>query len=251
VSRLSGKHALITGGTTGIGLETAKQFIAEDARVIITGNNPENLANAQAGLGPAATVVQTDAADVAGQHHLAKTVANTFDRLDIVFINAGIADWRPFEQWDPTAFERQLTINFTSPFFLLQALLPYLANPSSVILNSSNSAHRGLDTSSAYAATKAALASLARSLSRELLGHGVRVNAISPGVIDTPLYTKIGIPAEHAEEAMSRIRANIPLGRFGTTYEIAKFVVFLASEESAFAVGSDFVIDGGGTALVR
>lgn len=251
MGRLSGKRALITGGTTGIGFEAAKQFIAEDAQVIITGNNPGNLMKAMAELGPAATGIQTDAADVSAQGHLAESVAKTFDQIDIVFINAGIADWRPFEDWDEKAFERQLTINFTSPFFLLQALVPYLANPSSVVLNSSNSTHSGFATSSAYAATKAALASLARSLSRELLDRGVRVNSISPGVIDTPLYTKIGIPEEYAKEAMNRIRTNIPLGRFGTTREIAKLVVFLASDESAFAVGSDFVIDGGGTTLVR
>jgi NAD(P)-dependent dehydrogenase (short-subunit alcohol dehydrogenase family) len=193
--------------------------------------------------------VQADAIDMEAQRALAMTVAKTFGELDVAFLNAGVSDWRPFGDWDEAAFDRQWVINFKAPFFLLQALLPYLANPSSVILTASNSAHGGFDRANAYAATKAALASLAPSLSRELLPRGVRVNAISPGVIDTPLYGKLGIPQEYFEGAMEGIRAGIPLGRFGTAEEIAKAVVFLASDESGFAVGSDMIIDGGGATL--
>jgi NAD(P)-dependent dehydrogenase (short-subunit alcohol dehydrogenase family) len=249
VHRLEGKRALITGGTTGIGLATAKEFLAEGAEVIISGNNPEHLEKAQAELGPQVTAIGADATDVAAQRRLAAAAAEKLEKLDIVFLNAGVADWRPFERWDEAAFDRQFTINFKSPFFLLQALLPHLASPCAVVLNASNTTHGGFEHSNAYAATKAALTSLSRSLSRELLARGVRVNTISPGVIDTPLYQKAGIPAEHFDTAMQTIRAGIPLGRFGTVYEIAKAVVFLASDEAAFAVGADFVIDGGSTTL--
>ncbi|MBM9506152.1 SDR family oxidoreductase [Actinacidiphila acididurans] len=247
MNRLDGKRALITGGTTGIGLETAKQFLAEGARLIVTGSNPENLKKAQAELGDQVTVVAAEATDMDAQRRLARTVADTFGQLDVVFLNAGISIWQPFEDWDEQTFDRQLTINFKSPFFLLQALLPHLASPASVIVTGSNSAHGGFDRANAYAATKAALASLAPSLSRELTGRGVRVNTVSPGVIDTPLYSKLGIPAEYYDSAMEGIRAGIPAGRFGTAREIAAAVVYLASDDSAFALGSDFVVDGGAT----
>ncbi len=246
MSRLAGKRALITGGTSGIGLETAKQFLAEGAQLIVTGVTPSNIDKARVELGPDVAVLRVDAGDLAAQRKLAQTVQERFGALDIAFLNAGVSDWRPFEAHDEASFDRLFTINVKSVFFLMQALVPVLANPASVVLNSSNSAHGAYATANAYAATKAAVSALMRSWNADLLrSHGVRVNAISPGPIATPLYDSI--PAEYHQGVMDGIRATIPVGRFGEAEEIAKTVVHLASDESRFTVGADLVIDGGQT----
>jgi NAD(P)-dependent dehydrogenase (short-subunit alcohol dehydrogenase family) len=245
MGRLNGKRTLITGGTSGIGLETARQFLAEGARVALTGTRAESLEEARQALGPDAVVIRSDAGDVASQRALAGAVRDAFGGLDAVFVNAGVAPFRPLEQWDEAGFDHSLAINLKGPFFLLQALLPLLANPCSVVLNTSINARIGAPGSSVYAATKAGLASLARTLSGELIGRGVRVNAVSPGPISTPLYGKLGLAAPDAEKMAQAIRSQIPLGRFGEPSEVAKAVVFLASDESAFTVGSELVIDGG------
>ena len=245
MNRLTNKRALITGGTSGIGLETARQFLAEGARVAITGSTDASIAAARHELGDGVLILRSNAGVVAEQPALAKAVGEAFGGLDVVFINAGVAELRPVEQWDEAAFDRTLSINLKGPYFLLQALLPLLANPSSVVLNTSVNAHIGMPTSSVYAASKAGLISLARTLSGELIARGIRVNAVSPGPISTPLYGKLGLSAEDLQKTAESIRALVPAGRFGTTSEIAKAVVFLASDESAFTVGSELLIDGG------
>jgi len=245
MNRLTSKRALITGGTSGIGLETARQFLAEGARVAITGSSEASIAAARRELGDNALILRSNAGDVAEQPALAKAIGEAFGGLDAVFINAGVAELRPVEQWDEAAFDRAMAINLKGPYFLLQALLPLLANPSSVVLNTSVNAHIGMPTSSVYAASKAGLISLARTLSGELIGRGIRVNAVSPGPISTPLYGKLGLSAEDLQKTAESIRALVPAGRFGTPTEIAKAVVFLASDESAFTVGSELLIDGG------
>ena len=156
-----------------------------------------------------------------------------------------MAELRPLEAWDPAGFDRSMDINLRGPFFLIQALLPWLANPSSLVLNTSINAHIGMPTSSVYAATKAGLLSLARTLSGELIGRGIRVNAVSPGPVSTPLYGKLGMSAADLDKTAQAILAQVPAGRFGEASEIAKAVVFLASDESPFAVGSELIIDGG------
>ncbi len=245
MTRLEGKRTLITGGTSGIGLETARQFIAEGARVAVTGTNPKTIAEARAVLGEGAAILRVDAGDVAAQAGLARSVAEAFGGLDAVFINAGVAELRPIEAWDVAAYDRSFAINLRGPYFLIQALLPYLANPASIVLNTSINAHIGMPTSSVYAATKAGLLSLARTLSGELIGRGIRVNAVSPGPISTPLYGKLGLAAADLEKAAAGILAQVPAGRFGNPGEIAKAVVFLASNEASFTVGSELIIDGG------
>ncbi|MEI9982273.1 MAG: SDR family oxidoreductase [Aliidongia sp.] len=247
MGRLQNKAALITGGTSGIGLETARQFLAEGARVAITGTNPATIEAARAELGKEVLVIRADAGDVAGQLQVAKAVRETFGKLDILFINAGVGDFRPIEQWDEAGFDRSFAINVKGPFFLVQALLPLLANPASIVLNSSINARIGMPTSSVYAATKAALISLARTLSGELIGRGIRVNAVSPGPISTPLYGKLGLAEADLKAMENSILGQLPAGRFGNPSEIAKAVVFLASDEAAFTVGSELVIDGGMT----
>jgi NAD(P)-dependent dehydrogenase (short-subunit alcohol dehydrogenase family) len=245
MGRLAGKRALITGGTTGIGLETARQFLREGARVMITGNNPKNLDVAQQELGSDVVAVLSDAADLGAQKQVAGKVRETFGGLDVLFVNAGIVDMRPMEQIDEAAFDRSFAIHLKGPYFLIQVLLPLFANPASIVLNASVNAHIGMPNTSVYAATKAALASLVRTLSGELIGRGIRVNAVSPGPISTPLYGKLGFSEAELKSVAAAIQGQVPAKRFGTPGEIASAVVFFASDESAFTVGSELLIDGG------
>ena len=245
MDRLKGKRALITGGTSGIGLETARLFVQEGARVAITGKNPATLDAARTELGSEVLVIASDASDVAAQKTVAETLRQAFGSLDILFLNAGIAELRPVEQWDEAAFDRSVAINVKGPFFLIQALLPILANPASIVINASVNAHIGMANTSIYGATKAAVLSLARTLSGELIARGIRVNAVSPGPISTPLYGKLGFSEAELKAVSASIASQVPAGRFGNASEIAQAVVFLASDESAFTVGSELLIDGG------
>src|SRR5216683_2774080 len=233
MNRLKDKRALITGGTSGIGLETARQFLNEGARVAITGTNPATIEVACAELRGDVLVIRADAGDVAGQQAVAEAVREAFGGLDILFVNAGVADFRPIEQWDEAGFDRSVAINLKGPFFLVQALLPILANPASIVLNTSINARIGMPNSSVYAATKAGLISLARTLSGELISRGIRVNVVSPGPVATPIYGKLGMAKEQLDGVANAIREQIPLGRFGEPVEIAKAIVFLASDESS------------------
>ena len=245
MDRLKGKRALITGGTSGIGFETAKQFLREGARVAITGKNPAALEAARKELGSDVLTILSDASDAAAQKRVAETLRQAFGGLDILFVNAGIAELKPIEQWDEAAFDRSFALNVKGPYFLIQALLPIFANPASVVLNASVNAHIGMPNSSVYAATKAALLSLARTLSGELLSRGIRVNAVSPGPISTPLYSKLGLSEAELKTVAASIQSQVPVGRFGKPSEIAHAIAFLASDESAFTVGSELLIDGG------
>jgi len=245
VNRLKDKRALITGGTTGIGLETAREFLNEGARVALTGKNPATLDAARKELGSEVLIISSDASDRAAQKELAQTVSRAFGKLDVLFLNAGIVDLRPIEQWDEAAFDRSFGVNVKGPYFLVQALLPVFAKPASIVLNASVNAHIGMPNTSVYGATKAALLSFARTLSGELISRGIRVNAVSPGPISTPLYGKLGLSETDLKAVSTSIQNQIPAGRFGNPSEIASAIVFLASDESAFTVGSEFMIDGG------
>jgi NAD(P)-dependent dehydrogenase (short-subunit alcohol dehydrogenase family) len=245
MNRLHGKRALITGGSSGIGLETAKRFAAEGARVAITGRNAGTLESAKGELGEGVLYIQSDAGDASSQKKVAETVGEEFGELDILFLNAGIAELKPVEQWNEAAYDRSFATNVRGPFFLIQALLPLFANPASIVLNASINAHVGMPNTSVYGATKAALLSLARTLSGELISRGIRVNAVSPGPVSTPLYSKLGLSAADLEATAEAIRSQVPAKRFGTPGEIASAVVFLASDESAFTVGSELIVDGG------
>ena len=245
MGRLAGKYALITGGTSGIGLATAQTFIAEGAQVAVTGRNPVALEQAQALLGNNGWVIAADSGDAAGKRQLAATLADRWPQLDVVFINAGDVTHAPFGDWREAEWDRLMNINLKGPFFLLQALLPLLANPASVILCGSVSAHIGLPTSSAYAASKAGLLSLARTLSAELLPHGIRVNGLSPGPVRTPALDKLGLSAQALSDLQEEIKNLVPLGRMGTPQELANAALYLASDESSYVLGSELRVDGG------
>jgi len=245
MDRLQGKRALITGGTSGIGLETAREFLAEGARVAVTGKNPSSLDAARKELGKDVLVIASDAGDAKAQKQVAEQIRSAFGGLDVLFANAGIVEMKSVEQLDEAAFELSFNINLKGPFFLIQALLPLFANPASIILSGSVNAHIGMPNTSVYGATKAAMASLARTLSGELISRGIRVNVVSPGPISTPLYGKLGFSDAELKNVAAAIQSQVPAHRFGNPSEIAKAVVFLASDESAFTVGSELLIDGG------
>ena len=245
MDRLKGKRALITGGTSGIGLETARQFLREGARVAITGTNPKTIETARGELGENVLIIAADASDAAAQKKVAETIRQAFGGLDVLFVNAGVAELRPVEQWDEAGFDRLMALNVKGPYFLVQALLPVFGNPTSIVVNASVNAHIGMPNSSVYGATKAALLSLTRTLSGELISRGIRLNAVSPGPISTPLYSKLGFSEADLKAVSASIQSQVPAGRFGSPSEIASAVVFLASDESAFAVGSELQIDGG------
>ncbi|MBL5904367.1 SDR family oxidoreductase [Serratia fonticola] len=250
MSRLAGKYALITGGTSGIGLETARQFIAEGATVAITGRSASGLTAAGEMLGDV-VLLHNDAGDIGQQPILAAQLAKSWPRLDILYINAGDVTHRPLQEWDEQRYDQLMNTNLKGPLFLIQALLPLLGNPASVILCGSVSAHIGLAQSSVYAASKAGILSMARSLSAELHPRGIRVNGLSPGPTATPALGKLGLPAQAEQALREEIRALVPIGRMGTALELAKAAVFLASDESSYMVGSELLIDGGVGNLAR
>jgi NAD(P)-dependent dehydrogenase (short-subunit alcohol dehydrogenase family) len=245
MDRLQKKCALITGGSTGIGLETARRFLQEGARVAITGKNPARLEAAYKELGNDVLIIPSDAGDAPAQQAVAETLRQAFGALDILFVNAGVADLRPVEQWDEAGFDRSVATLVKGPFFLIQALLPVFAKPASIVLNASVNAHIGMPNTSVYGAAKAALLSLSRTLSGELIARGIRVNAVSPGPISTPLYGKLGLSPADLKAISASLESKVPAGRFGTASEIAHAVVFLASDESAYMVGGELQIDGG------
>ncbi|ACZ77822.1 short-chain dehydrogenase/reductase SDR [Dickeya parazeae Ech586] len=243
--RLQDKYVLITGGTSGIGLETARQFLKEGAIVAITGRSQESLLAAGRELGNNVLLLQSDAGVTAAQRTLAGQIAQHWPRLDVLYVNAGDVTHRPLQEWDEATYDRLMNTNLKGPFFLIQSLLPLLANPSSVILCGSVSAHIGLPQSSVYAASKAGLLSLARTLSGELAGRGIRVNGLSPGPTETAALGKLGLPPQEEDALREQIKHLVPIGRLGTPWELAKAAVFLACDESSFIVGTELQVDGG------
>jgi NAD(P)-dependent dehydrogenase (short-subunit alcohol dehydrogenase family) len=236
---------LVTGGSSGIGLAAAQAFAAEGARVVITGRDEATLAQAAALVGAGTIALRNDAASVAGAKALAAALAERDLRLDAVFINAGIAKLAPFADVTEDLWDLTFDTNVKGAYFQIQALRPLLAEGASIVLNGSVNAHIGMAGSSAYAASKAALISLAKTLSAELLPQRARVNVVSPGPVHTPLYGKLGFDAATLENVAGQIRQLVPLGRFATPEEIASTVLHLAARESAFIVGTEILVDGG------
>ncbi|BAN23030.1 SDR family oxidoreductase [Caballeronia insecticola] len=241
MNRFEGKTVLVTGGNSGIGLATAQAFAAEGARVVITGRDEASLAAARETLGANAIAIRNVTGTVAAARELAQRLADEHVRLDAVFVNAGIATFAPFTDIDEKAWDETFAINVKGPYFQIQSLAPLLNQGASIVLNGSINAHIGMPMSSVYAASKAALVSLAKTLSAELLPRGARVNVVSPGPIATPLHEKLGL----VDDAAAQLQSQIPLGRFGKSSEVAATVLHLAAQESGFIVGTEIVIDGG------
>ena len=223
--KFGGKVALVTGGNSGIGLATALAFAKEGARVVLTGRDQTTLDKAAAQLGKNVIAVRSDAGNVADGIKLAALLQQQGVMLDAVFINAGVAKLAPFEAVGEEMWDATFNTNLKGPYFLIKALLPLLSPGAAIVLNGSINAHIGMPNTSVYAASKAAMISLAKTLSSELLSQGIRVNVVSPGPVTTPIYDRLGLPAEQLSEVAARIQAQIPLKRFGTPDEIASAVL--------------------------
>ncbi len=245
MGRLDDKTALITGGTTGIGFATAKQFLHEGARVMITGQNEARLEAAAQELGQGVVPVRADVRSLDELTALVDRVRGTFGGLDVLFANAGVGSFAPLEAIDEAFYDTQFDINVKGVFFTVQRLQGALNEGASVVLNASAVHEKGSPMGSVYFATKAAVRSFARSLAAELPPRKVRVNVVSPGFVFTDFQAKMGLPPEALDAFAASIRQASPLGREGKPHEIAHAVVFLASDEASFVTGEDLVVDGG------
>lgn len=247
--RLSNKSTLITGGTSGIGLATARLFIAEGARVAVTGRDDAALKRVKAELGENALVLKGDVRSLADMRAIAAQIKERFGGLDVVFANAGHAFPSALNDVDDDLYNEIMDINVKGVVHTLQAVLPDLREGASVILNTSFVAQTGQHGISLTAAAKAALRSLARSWSYEFLGRKIRFNAIAPGAIDTPLLSRWGQSDEWVRDRKAEFAKAIPVGRMGKAEDIAYAALYLASDESAYVVGTELVVDGGASQL--
>ena len=248
MDRFKGKTAVITGGTTGIGLVTAKLFINEGARVIVTGRTSATIKTAQAELGDNAVVIHSDATSLPDMDALAKKVKETFGKLDVLFVNAGYGQFIPFESVTEEVYDEMLNLNAKGPYFIVQKLVPLMPEGSSVVFTTSMANVKGVPNLSAYGAAKAALRQITRSLAAELLPRGIRVNAVSPGPIYSPILQKVGMPKEAADQVYIQMAQSVPMKRMGQPEEIAKAVAFLAID-ATYTTGTELPVDGGWSQL--
>ena len=245
MGKLAGKIALVTGGNGGIGLATAKRFVNEGAYVFITGRRDPELAAAVKQIGRNVTGVQGDVSNLGDLDRLFAQIKAEKGRLDIVFANAGIATYAPIGKITEELYDSIFNVNVKGVLFTVQKALPLLADGASIILNASIVASRGLPANSVYSATKAAVRSFARTWTSDLKERRIRVNAVSPGATDTPGLTDLLGSSETGAQRLKMLSASIPLGRLGTPDEIAKAVVFLASDDSSYITGTELFVDGG------
>jgi NAD(P)-dependent dehydrogenase (short-subunit alcohol dehydrogenase family) len=245
MKRLEGKKAVVTGGNSGIGLASAKRMAEEGARVLISGRDPKTLASAAAEIGAGTLTVQADLVKLADIDKVVAATKEQFGKIDVLFANAGVFKVAPFATTSEATFDEQFAINVKAVYFTVQKMLPLLNDGASVILNSSVVSSIGAQNVTAYAATKAAVRSFARTMGAELVGRKIRVNAVAPGPIETPIFARTGLPAQVADQVQKSIKAENPMGRFGSADEVAAVVAFLASPESAYITGIELNVDGG------
>jgi len=246
LNKLEGKVAVVTGGNSGIGLATAKRFVEEGAHVFITGRRQNELETAAREIGRNVTPVQGDVLKLADIDRLFATVREQKGRVDILFANAGLGEFMPLGQITEAHFDKTFGINVKGTLFTVQKALPLMSDGAAIVINGSMASIKGTPAFSVYAASKAALRSFARSWSVDLKDRRIRVNVVSPGVIITPGYkNELGMSDEQIEQTKAQTAATAPLGRVGTLDEIAKVVVFLASDDSSYITGIDLFVDGG------
>jgi len=246
MKRLEGKVALVTGGNSGIGLATAMRFYEEGAHVVISGRNRKTLDEAVKAIGKGVLAVQADVSAASDLDKLYSSVSQKFGKIDVLFANAGIYKFAPFNTTSEALYDELFDINARGVYFTIQKALPFLNDGASIVINTSVADEVGVVNGSAYAATKAALRSFTRSLAAELVGRDIRVNAVSPGPIETPAgFERTGLSKEEIDGFVKSIVAQVPMKRIGQPSEIAGAVAFLASSDASFMTGAEIPVDGG------
>jgi NAD(P)-dependent dehydrogenase (short-subunit alcohol dehydrogenase family) len=245
MARLEGKVAVVTGGNSGIGLATAKRFQQEGAKVAISGRSRQTLDEAVRTIGNGVLAVQADVAKLADIDKLYAEVSQKLGKIDVLFVNAGVAKFAPLAETSESTYDEQFDINIKGAYFTIQKALPLLNDGASIILNTSVADSTGTAGASAYSATKAALRSLARTAAAELVGRGIRVNTVAPGPIVTPIFGRTGLPQATVDEFAKEMLAKVPMKRFGQPEEVAGAVAFLASQDASYITGVEINVDGG------
>ncbi|HTY93139.1 MAG TPA: SDR family oxidoreductase [Steroidobacteraceae bacterium] len=244
--RFSDRNVVVIGGNSGIGLAAARAFAQEGAKVIITGRQPETLRSAAQQIGHGAVAIRSDIGAVAQIGELFAQLAADPGHIDVLFVNAGVGAFQPIESVTEQSWDQIHDINLKGVFFTVQKALPLLRKGSSIVLTGSIGALKGIPTGSVYAASKAGLRALGRCFAAELVGKGIRVNVVSPGPTETPIIGRTaGLPPQAIPAIREQMIRNVPMHRMGTAEEVAAAVLFLASDESAFVTGIDFLVDGG------
>src|SRR4029077_7573484 len=245
MKRLEGKVAVVTGGNSGIGLATAKRLQEEGARVAILGRSRKTLDEAVKTIGNGVVSVQGDVAKLTDIDKLYAEVSQKLGKIDVLFVNAGVAKFAPFAETSESTYDESFDINIKGAYFTIQKALPLLNDGASIILNTSVAGQTGTAGTSAYSATKAALRSLARTTAAELAGRGIRVNTVAPGPIVTPIIERTGLSKEAIDEFSKLLIAQVPMKRFGQPEEVAGAVAFLASQDASYITGVEINVDGG------
>ena len=245
MKKLEGKVAVVTGGNSGIGLATAKLLSQEGAKVAISGRDQDTLGSAKKEIGGDTLAIRSDVSNPADVDDFFSKVDQAFGKIDVLFANAGVAKFAPISDSPESLFDEVFDINVKGVFLTIQKALPHLNDGASIVLNTTFLNEAGTPGTSVYFASKAAVRSLARTAAAELVGRGIRVNAVSPGPIATPIYGRLGLPKEAVDAMASSILATVPMKRFGRPEEIAKTVLFLASPDASYITGVEVNVDGG------
>ena len=245
MTQFQGKVAVITGGNSGIGLATAKELHRQGAKIVISGRDEKSLAEAAQAIGGDTLAVRADVSRLADLDLLFARVRERFESIDVLFANAGVAKFSPVNEATEAHFDENMDINFKGAFFTAQKAMPLLKDGGAVIFNTSVVDQKGWVGTSVYSASKAALRSFTRTLAAELVGRRIRVNAVAPGPISTPIYGRLGMPADALQEFATGVQSQVPMKRFGNTGEVAKAVAFLASDDASYITGVELNVDRG------